>query len=43
MAAFRRALALGADAIETDAHLTRDGHLILSHDATARRMAGKSC
>src|SRR5258706_145899 len=30
--AFRRALDLGADAIETDAHLTSDGHILLSHD-----------
>jgi len=42
LAAFRRALALGADAIETDAHLTRDGHVVLSHDPTGARMAGVS-
>ncbi|MBI5544323.1 MAG: glycerophosphodiester phosphodiesterase [Deltaproteobacteria bacterium] len=40
LAAFRRALELGADALETDAHLTRDGHLVLSHDPSGRRMAG---
>lgn len=40
MPAFERALELGADALETDAHLTRDGHVVLSHDATGRRMAG---
>ncbi len=39
-AAFRRALECGADAIETDAHLTRDGHVVLSHDASGKRMAG---
>ena len=38
--AFQRALELGASALETDAHLTRDGHVILAHDATAARMAG---
>jgi len=38
--AFARALELGADAIETDAHLTADGHVVLSHDATGKRMAG---
>jgi len=37
---FRRALDLGADAIETDAHLTRDGHVVLSHDPTGARMCG---
>lgn len=30
--AFARALEVGADAIETDAHLTKDGRLVLSHD-----------
>jgi glycerophosphoryl diester phosphodiesterase len=38
--AFRLALDLGADAIETDAHLTRDGHVVLSHDPTGARMCG---
>ena len=38
--AFRRALELGADALETDAHLTRDGHVVLSHDPTCERTAG---
>jgi len=38
--AFARALEVGADALETDAHLTRDGAVILHHDATAQRMAG---
>src|SRR5262245_16835756 len=37
--AFQRALELGADAIETDAHLTADGHIVLSHDPTGERMA----
>ncbi|MGC4120963.1 MAG: glycerophosphodiester phosphodiesterase [Myxococcales bacterium] len=38
--AFARALQLGADAIETDAHLTLDGHVVLAHDPTGKRMAG---
>jgi glycerophosphoryl diester phosphodiesterase len=38
--AFQLALELGADAIETDAHMTRDGHVVLSHDPTGGRMAG---
>ena len=37
---FRLALDLGADAIETDAHMTRDGRIVLSHDATGERAAG---
>jgi glycerophosphoryl diester phosphodiesterase len=40
LAAFALALELGADALETDAHLTRDGHVVLSHDATGARMCG---
>ena len=38
--AFRLAVDLGADAIETDAHMTSDGHVVLSHDPTGKRMAG---
>jgi glycerophosphoryl diester phosphodiesterase len=37
---FRLALELGADALETDAHMTRDGHVVLSHDPSGARMAG---
>jgi glycerophosphoryl diester phosphodiesterase len=37
---FRLAVELGADAIETDAHMTRDGRIVLSHDPTGLRMAG---
>lgn len=32
LAAFARALEVGADAIETDAHMTRDGRVVLVHD-----------
>ncbi len=37
---FLRAIKLGATAIETDAHLTSDGHVVLSHDPTGARAAG---
>ncbi len=37
---FARALELGAHAIETDAHVTCDGHAVLSHDETGMRAAG---
>lgn len=38
--AFELALELGANAIETDAHMTRDGHVVLSHDPTGERTVG---
>ena len=37
---FERALEVGADVLETDLHITADGHLVLSHDPTGRRMTG---
>lgn len=37
MAAFRRAVELGASFIETDLHLTRDARLVAIHDATVDR------
>ncbi len=42
MASFRRALEIGVDVIETDVHLTRDGHIVISHDGTGQRAAGVS-
>lgn len=42
LAAFARALEVGADALESDVHLTRDGHVVLSHDPDGSRMAGVS-
>jgi glycerophosphoryl diester phosphodiesterase len=36
---FVEAISLGADAIETDVRLTRDGHVVVFHDATAQRVA----
>lgn len=40
MPSFRLALEVGADALETDVHLTADGHVVVSHDDTGARMAG---
>ena len=37
LAAFRRAAELGAAFIETDLHLSRDGHLVVIHDAALER------
>jgi glycerophosphoryl diester phosphodiesterase len=37
---FARALEVGADAIETDVHLTACGTIVVFHDATATRTAG---
>jgi glycerophosphoryl diester phosphodiesterase len=37
LAAVRRALEQGADAIEVDVRLTRDGHAVLVHDASLAR------
>jgi glycerophosphoryl diester phosphodiesterase len=38
--AFRRALERGATAIETDCHVTKDGHVVLSHDPTVASAEG---
>ncbi|KAH6652389.1 PLC-like phosphodiesterase [Truncatella angustata] len=40
LAAFRGAVEVGAHAIETDLHLSRDGVVVLSHDATLKRCFG---
>ncbi|MEF2966344.1 glycerophosphodiester phosphodiesterase [Paenibacillus sp. M1] len=40
IAAFARALELGATGIETDVQMTKDGHLVLIHDETLQRTAG---
>jgi glycerophosphoryl diester phosphodiesterase len=37
---FARALELGADALEIDVHMTRDGHVVVCHDASGLRTAG---
>ncbi|KAN0112735.1 putative glycerophosphoryl diester phosphodiesterase [Hyaloscypha variabilis] len=41
MAAFKGAVKVGAHAIETDIHLTKDGVVVLSHDPTLQRCFGK--
>ena len=41
LAAFRRALALGADGIELDVQVTRDGVPVVFHDATLARLTGR--
>ncbi|KAH6649933.1 PLC-like phosphodiesterase [Chaetomium tenue] len=40
MAAFHGAVVAGAHALETDLHLSRDGVVVLSHDATLKRCFG---
>ncbi len=40
MAAFRAAIELGADMIETDVRMTRDGELVLIHDSSTLRTTG---
>lgn len=41
MASFARALADGATALETDAHLSKDGHPMLVHDPDLARVFGR--
>ncbi|KAL1878790.1 hypothetical protein VTK73DRAFT_7547 [Phialemonium thermophilum] len=41
LAAFRAAIAVGSHALETDLHLSRDGVVVLSHDATLQRCFGR--
>lgn len=40
LASFHRALTEGANALELDVHLTRDGTFVVSHDPDGRRTAG---
>ena len=40
MPSFRRAAEIGVDVFETDAHMTSDGHIVVSHDADGGRMCG---
>lgn len=40
MAAFRSAVEIGAHAIETDLHLSKDGVVVMSHDGTLKRCFG---
>lgn len=39
--AFQAALDVGADILETDVHLSRDGEVIISHDPILDRVAGR--
>ncbi len=38
--AFQRALDIGVDVLETDLHMTADGHIVAAHDPSGERMAG---
>lgn len=38
--AFQAALDIGADLLETDVHLSKDGHVIVAHDPDLSRVAG---
>ena len=40
LAAFGAALEVGADILETDVHLSKDGQVIISHDPTLARLVG---
>jgi glycerophosphoryl diester phosphodiesterase len=40
MPSFEKAMADGATALETDAHKTKDGHVVLAHDADLSRVFG---
>ncbi|KAI0553293.1 PLC-like phosphodiesterase [Xylaria curta] len=40
MAAFRGAVEVGADALETDLHLSKDGVVVLLHDSSLKRCYG---
>ncbi len=40
--AFERALEIGADALELDVHVTRDGQVVVSHDPSGQRMCNVS-
>lgn len=42
LAAYVRAIEVGADAIECDVRLTRDGHLVCHHDRTVNRTSNGS-
>jgi len=42
LVAFEGAAALGAEAIETDVRLSRDGHVMVFHDADTARLCGVS-
>lgn len=39
MAAFKKAIEMGADGVELDVHLSKDGELIVAHDETLERVS----
>ena len=39
--AFQAALDAGADIIETDVHLSKDGQVVISHDSSLKRLTGR--
>lgn len=41
LAAFRKAIGMGADGIELDVHLSADGRVVVFHDATLDRLTGR--
>ncbi len=41
MAAFRRAWELGVECVELDVHVTKDGHVVVMHDQTTKRIGGR--
>ena len=40
MLAFEKAIEIGADGIELDVHLSKDGHVMIMHDEALKRTAG---
>ena len=43
LAAFRAAWTLGVEAVELDVHVTKDGEVVVIHDATTKRTGGVDC
>jgi glycerophosphoryl diester phosphodiesterase len=43
LVSFRKALEHGADALEMDAHLTSDGHVVIAHDEDGVRTCNVAC
>lgn len=41
LGAFHAAVASGADILETDVHVSRDGHVVIAHDPDLTRVAGR--
>jgi len=41
LSAFRRAWELGVECVELDVHVTKDGEVVVMHDATTKRIGGR--